>query len=98
MLVVDALWCMMQIANVCHVCCTVQGSELSVMTLSSSFSPSQHSGDAVHRAPAPATDAAGQWLVVVATPNVLIALPAAPVVDGATPAGLVLAGVPPGAA
>src|SRR5580704_5343890 len=76
-----ALLGMIPIAKVCQVCCPVQGSGLGVVTKpSSSTSPSQHSGDAVHRAPAPATDAAGHWVVVVATSNVSIALLVAPVV------------------
>src|SRR5260370_21024706 len=67
---VDASEGMMPIANVCHVCALSQGNAPTVMTPSFSFTPFQHSGDAGQRAPAPGTDAAGQWLLVVAIPNV----------------------------
>src|SRR5271165_5055503 len=89
---------MTPIANVCHVCGPRQGRVLAVMMPSVSTSPFQHSGAAVHRAPAPATDAAGQWLTVVATPNVSIA-PAAPVlvVVPVVPEVPVAAVLPPGA-
>src|SRR5215472_19043149 len=82
----DASEGMMPIANVCHECGPLQGKGLAVMTPSTSVSPSQHSGACGQRAPAPGTDAAGQWLVVVAIPNVPIG-----------PAGPVLAGPPVGA-
>src|SRR6516225_9053458 len=64
---------MMPIANVCQVCGPLQGSALGVaMSPLVATSPSQHSGAAGQRAPAPATDAAGQCAVVVAIPNVPI--------------------------
>ena len=46
---------------------------LAEMTPLKSFTPAQHSGVFTQAAPAPATDAAGQCSVVVATPNTPIA-------------------------
>src|SRR4051794_5306220 len=60
---------MMAIANVCQLCGCPQGREPAVTTPLTSFTPSQHSGVVTQAAPAPATDAAGQCLVVVATPS-----------------------------
>src|SRR5215472_13255785 len=82
----DASEGMMPIANVCQECGPVHGREFAVMTPLTSTSPFQHSGACGQRAPAPGTAAAGQWLVVVAIPNVPIA-----------PAGPALAGLPGGA-
>jgi hypothetical protein len=80
----------MPIANVCQLWAPVQGSGAAVTMPSISTSPCQHSGDAGQRPPAPGTAAAGQWLVVVAIPNVPIApagpLLAAPALAGARPA------------
>src|SRR6266702_1271574 len=59
----------MAIANVCQVCGWLHGTDPAVMTPLDSFTPAQHSGVFTHAAPAPATDAAGQCSVVVATPN-----------------------------
>src|SRR5215469_9051891 len=59
----------MAIAKVCQVCGCVHGKGLAVMTPLKSSTPAQHSGVCTHAALAPATEAAGQCSVVVATPN-----------------------------
>src|ERR1700722_15169965 len=85
----------MAIANVCQVCACPHGMERAVMTPLISFPPAQHSGVFTHAALAPATDAAGQCSVVVATPNT----PTAPGRDAAgelSPAGPLPAEPPPG--
>lgn len=78
---------MMAIAKVCQVCGCEHGKERAEMTPLKSFTPAQHSGVVTQAALAPGTDAAGQCLVVVATPNT-------PIGPGREALGVLAAGVP----
>ena len=80
---------MMAIAKVCQLCGWLHGMGLAETTPLKSFTPAQHSGVVTQAAPAPVTDAAGQCLVVVATPNT----PTAPGVLAPTAPGVLAAGV-----